>query len=184
METKTCKKCGEVKGVELFNKDKSRLDGLYCWCKLCSSESCKRIYQENKERYRELSKKSYQENKEKVKERYEIYKKNPLFYEQRKEYRQKNKFKNDPIRKEWRLKNKEKVVEYRKKSFLKNKEKAMQGIRKRFKKSVLVLAESYVLKNIVKKTGLSREALKKHPDLAEIERLIIKTRRAIKSPNN
>ena len=34
---KKCSKCGEVKGVEEFGKDKNRSDGLYHMCKSCKS---------------------------------------------------------------------------------------------------------------------------------------------------
>ncbi len=36
--SKTCSKCGEEKGCDLFSKDKSRKDGLDPWCKGCKSE--------------------------------------------------------------------------------------------------------------------------------------------------
>lgn len=36
---KKCSKCGELKGVENFTKDRRRLDGLDPWCRACKKES-------------------------------------------------------------------------------------------------------------------------------------------------
>ena len=35
MPSKQCSKCGEIKPADEFAKDKSRHDGLNCWCKVC-----------------------------------------------------------------------------------------------------------------------------------------------------
>ena len=38
MNEKKCTKCGEVKPLTLFAKDKSYKDGHYCYCKKCKNE--------------------------------------------------------------------------------------------------------------------------------------------------
>ena len=38
MDTKRCSKCGKVKPILEFPKDKNRKDGLYTWCKQCCAE--------------------------------------------------------------------------------------------------------------------------------------------------
>ena len=82
METKKCSKCGEVKGVEQYNKNGKRKDGRQVYrtmCKNCSkgyyqSNTARRIdygrayYQKNKEHVKEYNKEQYQKNKERVKE--------------------------------------------------------------------------------------------------------------------
>jgi hypothetical protein len=62
MSTKTCSKCGVEKDVIEFGKDKSRKDGLECWCKLCKKE-----YREaNREEIRTKKKEHYQANREEI----------------------------------------------------------------------------------------------------------------------
>ena len=39
---KTCIKCKETKELSCFTKDKNRADGLYVYCKECTSSSVKR----------------------------------------------------------------------------------------------------------------------------------------------
>ena len=46
--TKICAKCRESKSLFNFCKDKSRVDGLFSWCKLCSSSNQKRILEKNR----------------------------------------------------------------------------------------------------------------------------------------
>lgn len=57
METKTCNKCGEVKSLDEFHKDKKRKDGYCHSCKICikqyrqsekGKESIKRYNQSEK----------------------------------------------------------------------------------------------------------------------------------------
>jgi hypothetical protein len=63
-ETKKCGKCGEVKGLECFSKDKSRRDGLQCYCKVCVGEYDRKRYQENPECKKEQSRKWWENNLE------------------------------------------------------------------------------------------------------------------------
>jgi hypothetical protein len=90
---KKCTKCKETKQLNNFNKDKSRKDGLSCWCKECmhinirnnyilnkekknkySKEYNKKWTNENKDHIQEYGKLYRQQNKEKIKEREKIYK--------------------------------------------------------------------------------------------------------------
>lgn len=47
---KRCSKCGETKDLNSFYKDKNRGDGLYTYCKECSSMDRKAYYESNKGR--------------------------------------------------------------------------------------------------------------------------------------
>lgn len=62
---KTCKKCGETKALELFNKRAANLDGLSGQCKACDSVYSKLHYEIHKERRLELCKIYHANNKEK-----------------------------------------------------------------------------------------------------------------------
>ena len=46
---KRCSKCGEVKSVEEFYKNKCHKDGLHNYCKICTREINKKHHEENKE---------------------------------------------------------------------------------------------------------------------------------------
>ena len=62
METKKCSKCGVVKEICEFRKDKTKKDGLYSSCKLC-----KLIWRrENKEITNSTNRRYKNNNKEKV----------------------------------------------------------------------------------------------------------------------
>jgi len=47
---KRCSKCGEVKPVGEFHKNKYRKDGLQNCCKICMWEISKKYYEENKDK--------------------------------------------------------------------------------------------------------------------------------------
>jgi len=71
---KFCTKCEQTKPSTEFNKGKSKIDGLYVWCKNCDNEQNKLYYKKNKlqilkkhrEYDKEYSKKNWVKNKEKI----------------------------------------------------------------------------------------------------------------------
>jgi 5-methylcytosine-specific restriction endonuclease McrA len=48
-ESKVCKKCLQLKPLELYNKDKTRKDGYFPYCKSCTSLQAKTRYADNPE---------------------------------------------------------------------------------------------------------------------------------------
>ena len=48
-ETKRCSKCGEVKPLTEFHKNRSARDGLDHWCKSCKKESMREYCEKNRE---------------------------------------------------------------------------------------------------------------------------------------
>ena len=77
---KKCSKCGEVKSLGEFNKDKNKKDGLRSQCKACTKayrednkEKKKAYYEANKEKYAEKNKGRYEDNKEKYAEKKKAY---------------------------------------------------------------------------------------------------------------
>ena len=105
MESKKCTKCGEVKQIECFSKNKGTKDGYHTWCKLCQKQYRKK----NKERIAERNKQYYEENKER-----------------NKQYREEYKERRAELNKQWRKENKERIVEYAKQYRKKNKERNKQ----------------------------------------------------------
>jgi hypothetical protein len=82
---KKCNKCGEVKNLGEFNKDKNKKDGLKSQCKACQ----KAYYEDNKEKINKRMKAYREDNKEKNKARYEDNKEK--YAEKKKAYYETNK---------------------------------------------------------------------------------------------
>jgi hypothetical protein len=61
---KKCPKCGQLKDLKCFSRDKSRKDGLYCYCKTCH----KHIQDADRKRIKERKRQHYlKHRKEKIK---------------------------------------------------------------------------------------------------------------------
>jgi dsDNA-specific endonuclease/ATPase MutS2 len=69
-DSKVCTRCNKTQKLSLFSKDKTRVDGLYKWCRLCVSEYQREYRGKNKEKIKQKSAKYYQENKEKIYQKY------------------------------------------------------------------------------------------------------------------
>jgi hypothetical protein len=63
---KTCKKCNIEKELNLFNKNKNKVDGLHIWCKECSSILNKNRYESQSKSIKEKTSKYYYDNKESI----------------------------------------------------------------------------------------------------------------------
>lgn len=59
---KRCSKCGKLKPLEDFHKDKQYKDGYKCWCKECCKEYYKERYRKNIEKCRDTCRKWRQKN--------------------------------------------------------------------------------------------------------------------------
>ena len=108
-DMKKCSKCGEVKSLGEFNKDKNKKDGLRSQCKACT----KAYSEDNKEK-----KKEYRDrNKQRAKEYSALYRKNNKenLLEKKREYYHKNKEKIN----EYNEKNKS-IINKRKKAYREN----------------------------------------------------------------
>jgi len=154
---KKCRKCGEVKSADEFNKCARSKAGKRAQCKACVkaynqankekiceqgkaykqankekiSEQGKAYRQANKEKIVEYHKAYYQANKEKISEQgkahYQANKEK--IAEQGKAYRQANKEKIAELIKAWRQENKEKAAEYGKAYYQANKEKMREQMK-------------------------------------------------------
>jgi len=100
MQTKQCTKCGEVKGLDEFSKDKGKKYGVSSQCKICKKQYKKKYYEENKEYF----KKYRQENKERIKAK-------------KKKYHEENRERINQQNKKWREENKERLNQYFKKRY-------------------------------------------------------------------
>lgn len=89
IESKECTKCGALKPLSEFSKNKAKKFGVDSWCKSC----CKEYKQANKDVIKEYNKEYYQNNKETIKKyKKEYYQSNKeAFKERNKEYYQSNK---------------------------------------------------------------------------------------------
>lgn len=106
MAMKKCTKCGEIKTVNLFNRDRSKSDGLYSSCSKCTNKIKKEYYEKQKHKLLSKMKEYYQKNRDKIISRAAVY------------------FK----------KNTKKVSDYRKKWYEKNRKKQQEYSRRYYKK--------------------------------------------------
>lgn len=70
---KKCKKCGKMRPLKDFCKDKTTKDGLLRWCKICVKTYDKNHYQKNKDKILKRKKIYSKENKEKISKYMKIY---------------------------------------------------------------------------------------------------------------
>ena len=89
MDTKKCPKCGEIKPMDEFYKNKSKKDGHSVYCKKCITNDCHEYYLQNKEECKERLNKWRSENREYVRERDKRYRKNnpDIEFNKQKRYR-------------------------------------------------------------------------------------------------
>ena len=63
---KKCSKCGEVKLLDCFNRDKSNKDGYKFWCRKCHAGAFNKYRAENHEKIKITKDKYYAKNREKI----------------------------------------------------------------------------------------------------------------------
>ena len=83
---KICKKCNVEKELNLFNKNKNKVDGLHIWCKECSSNSNKNRYKSQSEFIKEKTSEYYYSNKETILPKLKIYREQDKVKEKQKFY--------------------------------------------------------------------------------------------------
>jgi hypothetical protein len=156
-------------------------------------------------KYKDRVKEWTEKNKEVLKEKKRLYYQNKKqnFQEYNKKYYIENKEKLDNINKEWALKNKNKRKEHLIKHLSKPETKHKRliygkkyrqldcvkvSIRNRSKKRGQIereeLHDNYVLSRIVENCNITREQIKQHPEIIEVQKLIIKTKRLCKTSQN
>ena len=64
--SKTCTKCGVVKPLDDFHRDKTGAGGRRSYCKECVREYTRRYLEENRDKVRERSRRYREENRDKV----------------------------------------------------------------------------------------------------------------------
>ena len=71
--SKACTKCGVVKPLDDFHRDKRSPDGRRSDCKECVREYKRRYLEENRDKERERNRRYHEENRDKVRERKHHY---------------------------------------------------------------------------------------------------------------
>lgn len=151
MDTKVCKECNDNKPANAFYARKKSIDGKQFICKECTRKRILRYRNENKESIRAKSRNYYAS----------------LTEEQRKERAKRNT--KCPAYREGRYKSPERYKRYKDK---------ITDYNKRAKKSLL---DSYVIYNLTQTTKLTTKEIKSRPDLIELKRVILQTKRYIKN---
>ena len=178
MQTKKCSKCGEVKAVSEFYKNKYIKDRFCNHCKKCM----KQYYQSNKEKVLEQSKKYYQANNEKIKERQKQYRQanNEKMKQYNKQYYQANNEKMKERQKQYRQANNEKMKQYNKQYRQANKEKIKEQRKQYRQDDRNKLADSYIKDLIRNQTNGMLKAKDIPQELIELKRNNIILKRKIK----
>ena len=65
-DVKPCAKCGEVKPLDDYHRDRTRPDGRKPWCRECTPECKRRHYEKNRDKVLESSRRHREENHDKV----------------------------------------------------------------------------------------------------------------------
>lgn len=154
MESKKCSKCGKVKDVGEFYNKKSRKDGKSSHCKCCSSESVMKWRKNNPEKVYESELKWRKSNPEKVK-------KSKLKWDRT------NKEKKKCTYEKWRKSNIEKLNE-------------KNTIWRKNNPGKVIDYDFYYIQ-LLKDSGFTTEQINENPELIEIKKLIIKTKRLCKT---
>lgn len=108
---KQCKRCGEVKPLEAFGKNKRAKDGLNYCCRECDAYRAKCWYEANKERGQAAAKKRYETNPERELARAKAWREaNKKRYQtQKKAYHEANLDRERETRKAWYEANREEM---------------------------------------------------------------------------
>ena len=166
---KACSKCKEVKPLDLFSTDRKMKLGRKSWCIKCTTENAKRWANKNRDKVNGYKKDSYKRSPDRAKERAKCW-------------RERNPEKSRENGAEWRKRNPERNKEIKKRAAERVRsdtalyEKQKLRYREKTNKATLQLSDSYVRSNLVH-CGFNIETVKQHPELIEIKRLIIKTKR-------
>ena len=152
---KKCTKCGDEKENICFTKSIKNSDGLRSWCKDCVKSYNKKYVSENLDLFREYSKKYRLENPEKIKDR-------------QTKYRNENR---DLLRSKYAEQGKKYRLKYPEKAKLKQK-RHIENL------------NDCIINKALKRTGFSANDIKENPELIEIRKLIIKTKRLCKTSSN
>ncbi len=158
MTEKRCSKCGEVKGVDCFSRDKNKKDGLQCHCRKCRVENARRYREKNIEKVAEKNRRYREENREKLAE-----------YALR--YREENPEKMAEANRRYYEENREKLAEKNRRFREENREKLAEYARMQ----IGLITDSYVARVMKIPTAEAP------PDLIEAKRQQLKLKRTIKN---
>jgi len=161
MKTKICKKCGQEKSDEEFQKGRNS-------CKSCMKEHLKEWRRNNKKRIKEYKEKYYNEHKneilkyakEKSKQYYNAHKEDEELKIKRKKYAKEYRQNNKEKRKKYVEKNKEKINEQIKRYKIKNRVNQNKKCRERRKADEiykLKIATRNMINNSFKRNGHTKK---------------------------
>ncbi len=169
---KKCSKCGEVKLLECFSRDKTRKDGYSVECKKCNTEYGAKYRAKNREKIKAKAAEYHAKNREKINARAaKYYVENA---EKRESITAKNREKINARAAEYRAKNPEKRKSINAKYYVKNAEK----IKARTDKYTEQLTDTYIKNQIKQQTGVPYEHITQ--ELIETKRLHILIQRKLK----
>lgn len=191
----TCKKCGESKIWGEFRKNQKTKYGILYNCKACYRKTRDpkieaERYKINKERIQQQCARYYQINKERIKKKVEEYwlkkmQEEPDVLREKgrvrtAKWRVKNRDKVLLRDREWRKANRDKALIYEKAYRAKYPIKTAEKWKRKRISATKRLATSYVKACLVSR-GFSRSQADQNPELINIQRIIIQTKRLCKT---
>jgi hypothetical protein len=159
VETKRCSKCGEVKPVSEFSKDKSRKDGLQRQCKSCVKqynqdhrEEKKQYYQDHREERKQYNRQYNQDHKEEKRQYHKQYNQDykEKIKQYNKQYNQDHREERKQYHKQYNQDHKEKIKQYRRQYNQDYKEKIKQH-RRQYKNKKYKTDTTFRLNHIISK---------------------------------
>ena len=127
--SKTCTKCGVVKPLDDFHRDKTGVGGRRPDCKECAREYSRRYHEETRDKRLEYSRRYHEENRDKIRERKRRYSKEnrDKVRESRRRYREENRDKVRESRRRYYGESRDKVLESQRRYYEENRDILNQG---------------------------------------------------------
>jgi predicted Rdx family selenoprotein len=180
---KKCTQCHELKSINDFGKDKTLKSGLRSYCKECSNRMRRDWMKRNKHKeqeynvkYRPKVAKKYREKKAELQilNKCEICGDSLIGRDLNTKYCKKCK---PIIKAKWRKKDYEVNRQTYINNYIRNKPKIIEQNRIKNQKRRDNISDHYVRKLLREKSGFTVEQIEQNPELIEVKRLIIKTKR-------
>ena len=127
--SKTCTKCGVVKPLDGFHRDKTGAGGRRSYCKECRREYTRRYREENSDKERERNRRYREENRDKELDRHRRYRdeNRDEVLEYRRCYYEENRDKVREYKRSYREENRDKMLDYKRRYYEENRDILNQG---------------------------------------------------------
>ena len=148
--SKTCTKCGVVKPLDDFHRNKDGAGGRRSYCKECVREYTRRYYEENRDKVRERKCRYREENRDKVREserRYREENRDKVRKSQRRYYEE-NRDKELDYQRRYREENRDKTLDYKRRYYEENRDKELDYKRRYYEENRDILNQGSKIRQV------------------------------------